>query len=127
MAAFVSNPTSVNATLGSTATFECSVTTGLIGWQVNGSLLSDLSAPNISISQVGRTRFLHIPATEEYNNTVVVCILAIVGGDDLYSDPAVLQVQGTLFKRVFITRLLDSGIIVLDMMRQLNPIISVNR
>ena len=112
VSAFVSTPTSVNATLGSTATFNCSVTTGLIGWQVKGSLLSDLNAPNISISQVGHTCFLHIPATEEYNYTVVVCILAIVGGDDLFSDPAVLQVQGTLFKRVFITRLLDSGIIV---------------
>ena len=107
--------------------FNCSVTTGLIGWQVNGSLLSDLNPPNITASQVGGTGFLHIPATEEYNNTDVVCILAIVGGDDRFSDPAVLQVQGTLFKRVFVTRLLDSGIIVLDMMRQLNPIIPVNR
>ena len=112
MAAFVSTPTSVNATLGSTATFHCSATTCLIGWQVNGSLLSELSAPNITAWQVGNTGFLQIPATKEYNNTVVVCILAIVGGDDLFSDPAVLQVQGTLFKWVFITRLLDSGIIV---------------
>ena len=94
IAGFVSTPTSVNATLGPTATFNCSVTTGLIGWQVNGSLLSELNAPNITASQVGHTRFLHIPAIEEYNNTDVVCILAIVGGDDLFSDPAVLQVQG---------------------------------
>ena len=95
---FVSTPTSVNATLGSNATFNCSVTTGLIGWQVNGSLLSQLNAQNITASQVGHTRFLHIPATEEYNNTEVVCILAIVGGGDNFSDPAVLQVQGALLQ-----------------------------
>ena len=93
---FVSTPASVNATLGSTTTFECSVTTGLIGWQVNGSLLSDLNAQNITASQVGRIGFLHIPATEEYNNTVVECIFVIVGGDDLYSDPVILQIQGIL-------------------------------
>ena len=93
-AAFVSTPSSVNATLGSTVTFNCSVTTGAVVWIVNGSLLSELSIRDIFISQVGSTFFLHIPATEVYNNTNVTCAVAILGGDDLYSDPVVLKVQG---------------------------------
>ena len=93
-AAFVSTPSSVNATLGSTATFNCSVTTGAVAWIVNGSFLSELNAPDITASQVGRTFILRIPATEQNNNTNVTCAVAILGGDDLYSDPVVLKVQG---------------------------------
>ena len=37
---------------------------------------------------------LRIPATEEYNNTVVVCSAAIIVGENVSSDPAVLRVQG---------------------------------
>ena len=94
---FVSTPTSVNATLGFTATFNCSADAGVIGWIVNGSLLTQLGAQDISISQVAMTSVLHVPATEEYNNTVMVCVLAILGGNDRYSDPAVLRVQGMLY------------------------------
>ena len=36
MAEFVITPTSVNATLGSTATFSCSATAGHLTWIVNG-------------------------------------------------------------------------------------------
>ena len=93
--AFVSTPTSVNATLGSTATFNCSATAGAVDWMVNGSLLTQLNT-DITTSSVGPTFCLHIPATEKYNNTNVICRLAILGenGDDLYSDPVVLRVQG---------------------------------
>ena len=93
-AAFVSTPSSVNATLGSTATFNWSATTGVVAWIVNGSLLSELSIRDISIGIVGWTFFLHVPAIEEYNNTNVTCAVVILGGDDLYSDPVVLRVQG---------------------------------
>ena len=96
ISAFISTPTSVNATLGSATTFNCSATTGVIGWIVNGSLLTQLGAQDISISQVAMTSVLHVPASEEYNNTVVVCAVAILHGDDLYSDPVVLSVQGRL-------------------------------
>ena len=92
---FLTTPTSVNATLGSTATFSCSATTGLqCGWFVNGSLLSQLNTPDIATNSIGNTYFLHVPATEKYNNTVVRCVIAILDGDDLYSDPVVLRVQG---------------------------------
>ena len=93
-AAFVSTPSSVNVTLGSTATFNCSATTGAVVWIVNGSLLPELTAPDITVSQVGQKFFLHIPATEQNNNTVLRCVLVILGGDVLYSDPVVLRVQG---------------------------------
>ena len=100
---FISTPTSVNATLGSTATFNCSVTTGTIAWILNGSLLSQLNAADITASQVENTFFLHVPATEEYNNTVVLGAVAILGGDDLYSDPVVLKVQG-MYARYYTSR-----------------------
>jgi len=93
-AAFVSTPSSVNATLGSTVTFNCSPTTGGVAWIVNGSMLSELYTSDITASQVGQKFFLHISATEQNNNTVLRCALAILGGDDLYSDPVVLRVQG---------------------------------
>ena len=87
-------PTSVNATLRSTATFTCSASTGGIVWIVNGSLLTELNTRDITANIAGGTSTLHIPATEEYNNTEVTCAVAILGGEDLYSDPVVLKVQG---------------------------------
>jgi len=39
---------------------------------------------------------LYIPATEEYNNTNVLCSVAIRGVGFLDSNPVVLQVQGML-------------------------------
>ena len=93
--AFVTTPASVNATLGSTATFNCSATTGTIDWRVNGSLLTELSTHDITISKVGSTFSLHVQATEEYNNTLVVCQLVIHDPLSINrSDPAVLKVQG---------------------------------
>ena len=84
----------MNATLGSTATFNCSATIGAVGWLVNGSLLTELNIQDITTSSIGRKYFLHVPALEEYNNTVVRCVVVIRGGDTLYSDPVILKVQG---------------------------------
>ena len=75
-------------------TFNCSATTGIVVWIVNGSLLSELYTSDITASQVGQRSFLHIPATEKYNNTNVTCAVASLLEDDLYSDPVVLKVQG---------------------------------
>ena len=97
--AFISTPTSVNATLGYTATFNCSATTGTIVWLVNGSLLTELNALDIRATSIGGAFFLHIPATEEYNNTVVACEVVI--RDPILrietSDQAVLKVQGMFY------------------------------
>ena len=95
ISAFVTTPTSVNATLGSTATFSCSATTGTIDWRVNGSLLTELNQTDIKTSYVEGTHFMNLSATEEYNNTAVVCeVILRVPLSINTSDPAVLRVQG---------------------------------
>jgi len=95
VAEFVTTPTSVNATLGSTATFNCSAT-GIIYWIVNGSLLTELNQSDITTTYVGRTHFMNLSATKKYNNTAVVC--EVILHDPILriesSDPAVLRVQG---------------------------------
>ena len=96
--AFVTTPSSINATLGSTATFSCSATTGVIVWRVNGSLLTELVTPDIITTSSGSAFSLHVPATEEYNNTVVVCELIIrVPFSSIPSNPALLKVQGMFY------------------------------
>ena len=98
---FVLIPTSVNATLGSTATFNCSVTTSQPGWLVNGSQLTQLNTQEITTtSSAEKTYSLHVPATEEYNNTNVTCVLVILGGQNLYSDPVVLRIQGMFVSQI---------------------------
>ena len=82
----------MHATLGSTATFNCSVTTGTVAWIVNNGSL--LSSPDIFTSIVGHVSYLYIPAVEQYNNTNVTSANVIFRGDILYSDPVVLRVQG---------------------------------
>ena len=92
---FVITPTSVNATLGFTTTFHCSTTTGMVTWLVNGS--SALNRPDITINNGGGMLHLHVPATEEYNNTNVTCVVFFFVGmesEHLFSAPAVLRVQG---------------------------------
>ena len=88
---------SVNATLGSTATFNCSANATRVGyvWLVNGFLLTELNGV-ITSHQDENTSFLHIPAREEYNNTSVVCELTIRDSvrSFVLSAPAVLRVQG---------------------------------
>ena len=62
---------------------------------VNGSPLTQLNQTDITTSYDGRTRFMNLSATKEYNNTVVVC--EVITRNPLSietSDPAVLRVQG---------------------------------
>ena len=92
---FTRTPKSVNATLGCNATFNCSVTSGVVSWIVNGTQLSELNLPDIRAYQVRTTFCLTVPAVVKYNNTVVVCSATIVGrGNYINSDPAVLRIQG---------------------------------
>ena len=91
---FIITPTSVNATLGSTATFTCSASRGSINWIINGSTLWELNRADITISPTGTS--LYILATEEYNNTNLMCVVAIRGEGFLDSDLAVLRVQGMM-------------------------------
>ena len=96
IAAFITTPTSVNATLGSTATFTCSATTGLLGWIVNGSPITELNETDITTSSDRSIFALHIPATEEHNNTNVLCSVYIHGMGLQNSAPVVFRVQGVL-------------------------------
>ena len=68
----------------------------MIDWRVNGSPLTELSTPYITVSSNERTSFLKVPALEEYNNTGVVCEVTI--HDPIpwneSSDSAILRVQG---------------------------------
>ena len=91
---FTRTPTSVNATLGSKATFNCNVVSGVVIWIVNGSQLSELNASDISAHQFRNKFWLNIPAIVKYNNTMVVCAVTIFGGSDNYSDPVILRIQG---------------------------------
>ena len=73
----------------------------MIGWLVNELPLTELDSQFLSTSSIGSTFSLHVSATEEYNNTVVVCELSL--RDPLSvetSDPAVLRVQGRFCLRV---------------------------
>ena len=87
---------SVNATLGSTATFNCSSndTRATYVWLVNGLLLTQLNGG--TTTHQSTTSFLHIPTREEYNNASVECELTIRDSvrSVVLSDPAVLRVQG---------------------------------
>jgi len=94
VAEFIITPTSVNATLGSTANFTCSSTRGFIGWIINGSTFEELDRADITVGPIGT--YLYIPTTEEYNNTNIICSVAIRGVGVLDSDPVVLRVQGML-------------------------------
>ena len=104
-------PTSVNATVGSNATFNCSTNaTGVtFEWLVNGSVLADQNG-GITAQQHGKSRSLHIPAREEFNNTLVVCELII--RDPVLSAessaPAVLKVQGMCISSSRIVMLLHA-------------------
>ena len=108
---FVSTPKSVNATLGSTATFNCSTNASGVtfAWLLNASVLTDLNG-GIRAQQVGKAYSLYIPAREEYNNTTVVCELTIRDSDRsiVLSDPAVLKVQGMCIpsSRIYCTTVL---------------------
>ena len=86
---------------GLPATFTCSVSTGVIAWIVDGSLLTELNTNDTTTSSAANTFNLHIPATEEHNNTEVTCAVAILGGEDLYSDSVVLKVQGIIMGKLF--------------------------
>ena len=95
---FVSTPTPVIATLGNTSTFNCSATAGQPTWLINGTQLPQLNTLDITVSNVGRTSVLRVPATDKYNNTKMTCVLFILESAALYSDPAVLRVQGNGFQ-----------------------------
>lgn len=102
-AMFTEMPTPWNATLGDgKVTFQCQPRNAdSVTWRLNGSFLSQLNpvtVPGILANMVPNgTDFLYtlcIPATAEYNNTVVECVAFIHGQSSSFSDRVELRVQG---------------------------------
>ena len=99
-AGFIEVPSSINASLGSTSQFTCTVQGGLVQWHINGRDLSHISlARDISFTAIGKggswTSRLSILASAENNNSAVQCILNNGTNDVLFSPTVELKVQGT--------------------------------
>ena len=89
----------MNATLGSQTDFRCAIRGITLYWTVNGDTATsnEMMKRNIRVSyydQATRST-LHILASTENNNSVIVCT-AIVGATftQFSATPAVLKVQG---------------------------------
>ena len=91
----------MNATLGSQTDFRCAIRGITLYWTVNGDTATctsnEMIKRNIRVSyydQATRST-LHILASTENNNSVIVCT-AIVGATftQFSATPAVLKVQG---------------------------------
>ena len=94
-------PSSINASLGSTSHFKCTVQGGLPQWRINGSKLShiqSLAQREISFTTTGvvgiRTSTLSIPASVENNNSAVQCSINNGTTEVMFSPTVVLKVQG---------------------------------
>lgn len=92
---------SVNASLGSTTHFKCTVQGGLPHWHINGRKLSGiqfLSQRGISSSIVGsggiRTSSLSVLASVANNNSAVQCSISDGFTEVLFSPTVEMKVQG---------------------------------
>ena len=96
----VQPPTSTVVYLNTQAEFTCQLTTGsLVVWFVNGiesRALPQEMRDDISTDDDGFIEILIITARTQYNNTVVQCVAAELGGSGIErSDNATLRIQGT--------------------------------
>lgn len=92
---------SVNASLGSTTHFKCTIQGGLPHWHINGRKLSGiqfLSQRGISSNIVGsggiRTSSLSILASVANNNSAVQCSISDGFTEVLFSPTVEMKVQG---------------------------------
>ena len=96
-------PTSVTSTLGSVAKFKCVTGGSAVTWLVDGMAASKQAIQDRGITFRNPSRpgggidsTISVRASEENNNTVLVC--RVNTGDSrnvVDSDPAVLKVQGS--------------------------------
>ena len=97
-------PQSVNATLGSTVRFRCqtAVSVNAVAWYINNAPMNRLNSPHIThITEPDATwshalHILQMLALEEFNNSIVECVLITFGSPDIFSEEVTLAVQGTL-------------------------------
>ena len=94
----------MNATVGSTVQFHCqaAVSVNAVAWYINHAPMNRLNSPNIihitepDASWSHALHTLQMPALEEYNNSIVQCVIIIFGSPDIFSKEVTLAVQGTL-------------------------------
>lgn len=94
---FSATPSPVNATLGSTANFTCSISSNdFLFWLVNDTEARFLKGRKIRITEfsdaMGKTSTLSILSSKENNNSMIECIHVVNGG--VTSGQVTLKVQG---------------------------------
>ena len=96
-ASITEEPTSVNAALNSLAEFKCSTTGLSMLWFLNGEPAiqeGGITIDNSHLTGGGVEGTLTIPASEEYNNTEIVCRVENTDLTDEFTQTATLVVQG---------------------------------
>ena len=96
-ASITEEPTSVNAALNSFAEFKCSATGLSVLWFLNGEPAiqeGGITIDNSHLTGGGIEGTLTIPASEEYNNTEIVCRVENTDLTHEFTQPATLVVQG---------------------------------
>ena len=91
-----------NVTLEEEVVFQCQHSTAdVIGWRLNGTLLSAYAHQNTTVSSIplsdgGITYKLMIIALPEYNNTSIECVAVFLdpGLPIMETAPIVLLIQG---------------------------------
>ena len=93
---FIEIPSSINASLGTTSHFKCTVQGGLPQWRINGRKLSHISLTQreISSTTTGRTSTLSILASIGNNNSAVQCSIDNGTTEIIFSPTVELKVQG---------------------------------
>ena len=103
-AGFIEIPSSINASLGSTSHFMCTVQGGLPQWRIDGRRLFQISLVQreISSTTIGRgdirTSTLSILASVTNNNSAVQCNINNGTAEVMFSPTVELKVQGMWFR-----------------------------
>ena len=98
----VDPPENVTVFIDQSAVFTCETDGGLPGWRVNGTLLHDLPRQireDIHIEERNTDHhttieIFTIPAKAGYNETIINCLSAEIGGLFVESETAILKIQG---------------------------------
>ena len=119
LAEIVDFPASSNKTLGSNATFHCAGHGDELFWQVDGASETDPAVKNRSITFNSEyddtsdlfTTCVHVPCALENNNTEVTCVV-VENGKLVYSDAALLLIQGKYHLSFFLVRDLIASLFI---------------
>ena len=95
---FLVTPLPMIVTSGNVSRFTCSADADSVFFLVNGTAVNRLLNPDIEVAAVPgmepRIHTLQIVANEEYNNTRVLCVISNIGEAGVFSNEAVLIIQG---------------------------------